>query len=91
MDAFCSLLQEKLVACDMVAMHHEFNIKQDGIREKDVWLMISWRSFGIFRNGETVGYPAIAADMILKQITKFGILLQPMGREVYEPMIEISQ
>ncbi|KAI8900382.1 Saccharopine dehydrogenase-domain-containing protein [Globomyces pollinis-pini] len=95
LDAFCALLQEKLVygkdERDMVAMHHEFGIKWDnGKTETRHSTMIAYgdpTSYSAM--AKTVGYPAaIATQMILEGHIKEKGVIAPMSSAIYEPMIE---
>ena len=96
MDAFCALLQDKLVyeegERDMVAMHHEFGIKwKDGKVEKKTSTMIAYGDpNGYSAMAKTVGFPAaIAVDMILKgEIKQVGVVA-PINREIYNPIIDV--
>jgi saccharopine dehydrogenase-like NADP-dependent oxidoreductase len=95
LDAFCDLLQEKLVyekgERDMVAMHHEFGIKwANGSIENRSSTMIAYGDpNGYSAMAKTVGYPAaIAVDMILKGEIKERGVIAPMSPEIYEPMLK---
>lgn len=72
LDAFCDLLQDKLVyeegERDMVAMHHEFGIKwASGKTEKRMSTMITYGDPNSYSAmAKTVGLPAaMATDMLL--------------------------
>lgn len=95
LDAFCDLLQERLVyetgERDMVAMHHEFDIKwADGKTEKRSSTMIAYgEPNGYSAMAKTVGYPAaVATDMILKGEIKERGVIAPMSSEIYTPMLK---
>ena len=95
LDAFCDLLQEKLVyeegERDMVAMHHEFEIKwANGSVENRSSTMIAYGdSKGYSAMAKTVGYPAaIAVDMILKGEIKERGVIAPMSPDIYIPMLK---
>ena len=71
-EAFCALLQEKLVYAagerDMVIMHHVFGVeRKDGSQERQTSTMVAYGDpSGYSAMAKTVGLPAaIAAEMIL--------------------------
>ena len=89
LDAFCSLLQDKLVyephERDMVAMHHEFGIEcADGTAERVSSTMIAYGEPGSYSAmAKTVGLPAaIATKLILDGIIKETGVVAPMSKAV---------
>ena len=95
LDAFCSLLENRLVyeegERDMVAMHHEFGVKwSDGKEEKHLSTMIAYGDPASYSAmAKTVGFPAaIASDMVLKgELKQLGVFA-PLAKDTYAPMIQ---
>ncbi|KAJ3196917.1 hypothetical protein HK101_007282 [Irineochytrium annulatum] len=92
LDAFCALLQAKLVygpdERDMVIMHHEFGIQWgDQSKEKRTSTLIAYGG-KYSAMAKTVGLPAaIATEMILNGgINRRGVIA-PVYPEIYEPML----
>lgn len=95
LDAFCSLLQEKLVYSaserDMVAMHHEFKILwADGSKEFKTSTMVSYGTPGGYSAmAKTVGFPAaITTKLLLEGVTMPKGVVAPMDKMVYEPILQ---
>ncbi|KAI9193475.1 Saccharopine dehydrogenase-domain-containing protein [Polychytrium aggregatum] len=94
LDAFCSLLQQKLVYLpgerDMVAMQHEFGIEwADGQKERKTATLIAYgEPQGYSAMAKTVGLPAaIATEAIMTGvITRKGVLA-PVSKDIYEPIL----
>ena len=95
LDAFCSLLQTRLVyekgERDMVCMHHEFKLKfDDGKKETHTSTLVVYGDpNGYSAMAKTVGLPAaIAVEMILDGKIKQVGVIAPMDKEIYEPILE---
>ncbi|KAI9093121.1 Saccharopine dehydrogenase-domain-containing protein [Phlyctochytrium arcticum] len=101
LDAFCSLLQSRLVykegERDMVAMHHEFGINWGSAgkgpagfaKEKRTATMIAYGDpDGYSAMAKTVGLPAaIGAEMMLDGLLNRKGVLAPMTKDIYAPML----
>lgn len=94
LDAFCSLLQDKLVYLpgerDMVAMHHEFGIMWgDGRAEKRTSTLIEYGDpKGYSAMSKTVGLPAaIAVDLVLDGTITMRGVCAPTDSLIYEPIL----
>ncbi|KAJ3330264.1 hypothetical protein HDU76_006052, partial [Blyttiomyces sp. JEL0837] len=94
LDAFCALLQDKLVygahERDMVIMHHKFGIAwPDQTKEHHTSTLIAYGDeHGYSAMAKTVGLPAaIATEMILNgDINRHGVLA-PVYADIYEPAL----
>ncbi|KAI9220705.1 Saccharopine dehydrogenase-domain-containing protein [Blastocladiella britannica] len=100
LDATCARLQQALVYTegerDMVAMHHEFDIRtRGGKRERHTATLVTYGApigtpGGATAMATTVGLPAaIATEMVLDGKIKDAGVLAPMKRDVYEPMLGV--
>ncbi len=94
LDAFCSLLQNKLQYADneydMIALQHKFEIQFGDVSEYlSSTLIVKGEANGFSAMAKTVGYPAaIAAQLILNgEISGAGVKI-PVEREIYEPILD---
>ena len=94
LDAFCSLLEDKLVYApgerDMVAMHHEFGIEwSNGSREHKTSTLIAYGDPNSYSAmAKTVGLPAaIATKLILQGKIKQAGVIAPMEASIYRPIM----
>ncbi len=94
LDVLANLLQKKLLYSegekDMVILHHEFEIEQDGRRELVTSQLVEFASEGgASAMSRTVGLPAAVATRLVCEgkVSARGLCI-PVNAEIYKPILD---